>query len=333
MRVRVIGSGIAGSLLAWRLAQHEVVVELVLGPKHHLDATAASGGVIRGYEPTAAQRDLAIDSLLELAADGRLGDWARYREVSSTWAVADLGVLHDAAAEITHRRPDSVELLSAEQMAIRGWAGLPAGGGAICERRAGHIDPHALRSAVIVDLAARANVTLATGPTPDRVDVTVVAAGAWTPGVLITMGLSPHGLRTKAIQYAVHCTGRWRPAPFADTITGLYGRPVVGGLLLGLPTEDWDVDPARTQFSPSLAVRAAQHAAARFPRLELGSSIRQVRSADCYIDAALLALRPAGGHTYTFTGGSGGAAKSALAASSRAATALLQTPSLIGQVA
>jgi hypothetical protein len=36
-------------------------------------------------------------------------------------------------------------------------------------------------------------------------------------------------------------------------------------------------------------------------------------------------------NTYTFTGGSGGAAKSALAASDRAATALLRTPSLIGQ--
>jgi glycine/D-amino acid oxidase-like deaminating enzyme len=332
MRICVIGGGIAGSLLAWRLAQHDVQVALVLGPRHHLDATAASGGVIRGYEPSAGRRELAIDSLLELAGDSRLRAWARYRQVSSVWAVRDLGTLCGAAAELGRVLPGSVELVSSDELAARGWAGLPELGGAICERQAGYLDPDALRAAVLTDLAGRANVSVHTQPKPHRADATILAAGAWTPGLLEAMGRPAAGFRTKTVQYSVHRTGGWRPTAFADATTGLYGRPVAEGVLLGLPTDDWDVDPNRTRLDRSLVSRAAKIATVRFPHLELGPSIRQVSAADCYTELALLALRPAGERVYTFTGGSGGAAKSVLAASTRAATALLQTPSLIGRL-
>jgi hypothetical protein len=56
---------------------------------------------------------------------------------------------------------------------------------------------------------------------------------------------------------------------------------------------------------------------------------RTFAAADCYHDPAGLALRPVttGSALYTFTGGSGGAAKAALATSRAAAAALLDVPS------
>jgi glycine/D-amino acid oxidase-like deaminating enzyme len=331
MNICVIGSGIAGSLLAWRLARAGEDVELVLGPVQHRDATGVSGGLVRGYEPTRAQRDLAVASLLELATDERVRAWARYAEVSSVWAVPQLESLTAAAAELEEQLPGSVELRTAAELTALGWRGLPDGGGAIVERRAGYLDPGALRDAVIDDLAARSNVSLQTCPS-GRADLTVVAAGAWTHRVLANLGLDPQPLRTKSIQYALHYTAEWRPTPFCDTTTGLYGRPYGDGmLLLGLPTDDWAVDPDRLRPDPSLAESAAYLAGRRFPSLALSPVLRIVTAADCYGPEPVLDLRPAGANTYTFTGGSGGAAKSALAASSRAAAALVSTPTLIGQ--
>jgi glycine/D-amino acid oxidase-like deaminating enzyme len=79
MRICVIGAGIAGTLLAWRLAESTSVdrIDLVTGPPG-TDATAASGGGVRGFETHPVQRRLAIDSLTELF-DG-LRETAGYTE-------------------------------------------------------------------------------------------------------------------------------------------------------------------------------------------------------------------------------------------------------------
>lgn len=330
MTVRIVGAGLAGSLLAWRLAQHGARVELVTAAPGHVDATAVSGGMIRGFEPLAEQRALAIDSLLELAADTRLRTWARYRTAGSTWVVADLTDVAAPAAELDRHLPGSVELLPEPALRRRGWAGLPPAGGAVIEQRAGSFDPHALRTAVLRDLAGRRSVTIGDDlrhqlhRDADRPPyTTVVATGAWTPAVLATLGRTADGLRTKRVQYAVHRCGPWRPGPFVDTVTGLFGRPVDAGVLLGLPTDDRDVDPGDARFDERLAAAAARLAVARLPRLDLGPMVRRVAAADCYADLPVLALRPAGDGVHTFTGGSGGAAKAALAASDRAVRRLL----------
>jgi hypothetical protein len=58
--------------------------------------------------------------------------------------------------------------------------------------------------------------------------------------------------------------------------------------------------------------------------VELGRPIRTVAAFDCYSDPPGLTLRPTSiPSVFTFTGGSGGAAKTALAASRLAAAALL----------
>ena len=160
-------------------------------------------------------------------------------------------------------------------------------------------------------------------------DVVVLAVGAWTPAVLAAAGLPADGYRTKSVQYAVHRVDGWRPPQFVDGVTGLFGRPTAdGGLLLGLPTERWDVEPDRPPLDPALPVAAAELARARFPALRLGAAGRPVHACDCYAGSPGLSLRRVV-DTYplfTFTGGAGGSAKTALAASSRAAIQLASGP-------
>lgn len=314
----VVGGGIAGTLLSWRLAPLAEVA-LYLGQPGG-DATGVSGGIVRGWEPTAGQRALALDSLAELVADPALRSWAGYVETGCVIAGADAAQFAGAAAGIDARIPDSVQLLDAGDLRRRGWDGPAA---ALYERRAGRVDPKALRRAVLADLRERRGVTVhdRPGPATPGADVTVVAAGAWTPTVLCAMGHANGStrteIRTKAIRCAVHRTGAWRPPAFIDTTTGLYGTPTDTGLLLGLPTEDWDLPPGACPLGdPDRAARLARR---RFPLLELAGVTRRIAMTDAYCPDSTLALRPVAGRLFTFTGGSGGAAKSALAASRIAA--------------
>jgi glycine/D-amino acid oxidase-like deaminating enzyme len=329
MRVCVVGAGLAGSLLAWRLAADRTVrVDLVGSPG--ADATAVSGGVVRGFETLPEQRELAMDSLDELLASPVLRDWSGYRETGSTYLPVNLPAdqLETAVKEIEAVCPGSAELTVAPD----GWSGLAAGAVAVTERTAGRISPAALRAAVLADLADRITLRpgIATGIGPGRCngheyDVVVLATGAWTPGLLG----SGSALRTKLIRYAVHEVSGWLPTCFVDETTGLYGAPGPDGLLLGVPTTEWDTDPSGAP-APNDPHPAAARATARFPRLRLGPVIRTAVAADCYTTPPMLALCTvdgSDGRLATFTGGSGGAAKTALAASRRAAAQLTHTRS------
>jgi glycine/D-amino acid oxidase-like deaminating enzyme len=355
MHVSVLGGGVAGALLAWRLARQPGVerVSIAPGAARGRDATAASGGMVRGYETEPEQRRLAIGSLCELLADEQLRSWAGYTRTGFVYRPLDPADLPKAAAEIEPSVPGSVELLTAADLRDRGWelaaAGLAAGpddssasGGpiAIAERQAGYVDPARLRDCVLADLAGRRTVEVlpdgavgAVGPgefqlngTAHRCDVVVLAAGAWTPGLLRAAGWDAGDLRTKAIQYTLHRTTGWVPQAFVDEPSGLYGKPTSDGrLLLGLPTEAWNVSPDSPEIDRALSRRAQEIALSRFPRLRLASAGEPVSAADCYCTSARLALRPVLGaqnRLLTYTGGSGGAAKTALAASRHAAIQL-----------
>jgi glycine/D-amino acid oxidase-like deaminating enzyme len=162
----------------------------------------------------------------------------------------------------------------------------------------------------------------------------VLAVGAWTPGLLRAFGRSADGYRTRTIQYTVYDTGAGQPLAFADERTGLYGLPAgLDGLLLGLPTTEWDVPPGAAPVTLSRHEEAARLAAGWFPGLKLGAARRRTAAVDCFCDPPVLMLRevPPGqgrdqgaARLFTFTGGSGGAAKSALAASQRAAGQLAE---------
>ncbi len=341
MRVRVVGGGLAGSLLAWRLAQLPGTrVELLAGSLRAADATAASGGAVRAYDALPEQRALALDSLVELLGSPVLREWAQYRETGFAYLrgadAAGQADLAQAVAEIERELPGSAELTSPSAV-FGARAGGPGWAGddtivVIRERRAGCTSPHRLREAVLADLAGRPQARVRADPIEALradagrgFDAVVLAVGAWTPGLLRASGRTADGYRTRSIQYTVYDSGPVRPPAFADERTGLYGLPTAdGGQLLGVPTTQWDAPPGITPVTQAqdgltrheLALRLADDC---FPGLKLGGVRRRVAAADCYCDPPVLALRQIGDRAYTFTGGSGGSAKSALAASRRAA--------------
>lgn len=349
MRTCVVGAGLAGAMVAWQLARTAPggEVDLVLGARCRADATTASGGAVRAFEPHPEQRRLAVASLVELRASATLQRWARYRPVESVYLRPPGEPPTTALAEIEAALPGAVRLASGRELAGEGWAQLPPDAVVVREHRAGYLAPGRLRDAVLAD-AARGGVRLlpaavdrlavtGTGTIACEVagrrrgyDVAVLATGGWTAAVLARAGLPADGYRTKSIQYTVYRAEGWRPPQFVDETTGLYGRPDgTDGLLLGLPTEQWGVDPDRPPVTPALHEAAAQLARARFPGLRLGPAIRTVGAADCYAAYPTLSLRPVpdtGGRLLTFTGGAGGSVKTVLAASREAAARLADPP-------
>jgi glycine/D-amino acid oxidase-like deaminating enzyme len=336
VRACIVGGGLAGSLLAWRLALAEPgrSIDVVTGTAP--DASAASGGAVRAYEEDPEQRRLATAGMVELLGSRVLREWAGFVRADSVYLRRSAAGLAAAAAEVEQLLPGSVELLDAAGLARLGWADVHAGGTGVHERLAGYCSPDRLRTAVLAD----APITVHSGPvrsvegtTVDgrAYDVVVLATGPWTPRLLRSWDLPAEAWRTKSIQYAVHPAGDWLPTAFVDGVTGLFGRPAAGGgVLLGLPTELWDADPDAPPVTPSLGEEAARLAAARFPRLRLGPPAPRVGAVDCYRAPGALTLRRVlpGVPLFSFSGGSGGSAKTALAASARAALQLADPGSL-----
>ena len=297
---------------------------------------------MRAYDALPEQRQLATESLVELLASPVLREWAQYRETGFAYlrgadAAGEADLLL-AISEIERELPGSAGLTSPSavfgtQAGGPGWAGDDTTV-VVSERRAGCTSPHRLREAVLADLAARPRAEVL-GDAVGRMDVSasrgfdavVLAVGAWTPGLLRASGLPADGYRTRSIQYSVYDCGPVWPPAFADERTGLYGLPTAdGGQLLGVPTTEWDAPPGMTEARDGLATHelALRLADGCFPGLKLGGVRRRVAAADCYCDPPVLALREIGDRVHTFTGGSGGCAKSVLAASRRAAHSLAE---------
>ncbi|MFC5827957.1 FAD-dependent oxidoreductase [Nonomuraea insulae] len=352
MRRCVIGAGLAGTLLAWRLKAAAPRDEICLytGDPAAADATAASGGLVRAYEPDPAAARPAADSLAELRASAVLRDWADYREIGSVYVRA---APVESAPPYAHGMPvegapleslpPGAELVTGTALARLGIHGVPREAIAVVERRAGHISPHRLRLMALEDFRRRggevvARVVERIGEHGDHAeivvdgrrhpfDLAVVAAGPWTPALLSRSGLAGPGVRTKRIQYQIYEVSGRRPPPFVDETTGLYGRPSGRhGLLLGVPSEDWDLDAGALPVSLSACRDTEGAARLRLRELRLLRRVRTTAVCDAYTDARLLRLAPLGRCLHTFTGGSGGAAKLALAASGEAAGRLLAGP-------
>ncbi|WP_194922898.1 FAD-dependent oxidoreductase [Catenulispora pinisilvae] len=349
-RVCVIGAGLAGAALAWRLACSRCSgTEITLvgdSSEGRRDASRTSGGLVRAFDVDPWHRGNAEAGLAELLADPLLRKWAGYRRAGSTY-ILDTSRPDQLAALAAARAMAGVRIAEAAELAAEGWRGLPDHAVAAFEHEAGYISPHEFRKALTVDFAVRSGSVLLAGPvvdlerthsggswnvrTPDggsrEYDVVVLATGAWTPALLHRQGWRAAGLTTKAIQYTLVEVAGHRPAPFIDETSGLFGRPAADGvMLLGVPTESWGVDPDRLDTDPELTDRALHLAAERLPGLTPTARLRTVVAADCYGDRAGLTLEPvaaAGGGVFTFSAGSGGSAKTVLPASTHAAEQLL----------
>ncbi|KOX05340.1 hypothetical protein ADL04_06710 [Streptomyces sp. NRRL B-3648] len=327
-------------MLAWRTvrapggASVDLFTEGAGGP---VDASRVSGGLVRGFEPTVAAAVPAAESLAEIRGSDVLREWSGYRETGALYVLPAGADAREPADVLQSCLPGSAEVVGRDRVVGDfPFRDLPAGAVAVVERYAGHISPHRLRTAALgaaAEAGATVHGTAVDAVTRDpavrtadgrtrRYDRVVVAAGAWTPGLLARSGLPVAGLRTKQIQYSL-CTAPLRGlGPFVDENSGLYGRPYEdGSFLLGVPTDRWDVDPGAVTADTALAARLAESA-----RRVFGVDVtvgRTVASSDCYHDPAGLELRSLGPGLHTFTGGSGGAAKTVVSASRKAAAALL----------
>jgi glycine/D-amino acid oxidase-like deaminating enzyme len=343
MRIAIVGGGIAGAALAWRLTQGTgAAVEVFLGDRPmHADASGASGGLVRGFETDAQACRLAAESLAEVRGSESLREWSGYREVGSAYLTGPDVDPTGSLAIVEELLPGSAVVASAVDLADRfGFRGLPGDTIGIVERHAGYLSPARLRGALLAQAGAvlhRVEVAGVTRAPAVRLadgvevgyDAVVVAAGGWTPR-LLAGGAHPGTLRTKQIQYSVYPVRVPGLGAFVDETSGLYGRPTENGsFLLGLPSHAWDVEPTAVVPDKALAEQVTACARRRLDApLGDSSAIRTVASFDCYHDPAGLALRATepGSALFTFTGGSGGAAKTVLAASRIAAGALLAVP-------
>ncbi|MGK4591254.1 NAD(P)/FAD-dependent oxidoreductase [Amycolatopsis sp. w19] len=342
MRVGIVGGGVAGALLAWRLRQAapRSTIDVYTARSTDGDATSASGGLVRGFQRLEHAGRLAATGLAELRANPALRAASDYREVGSVYLALSGDGLADPVRVIEEALPGSATLLTAPELAARyPFRGLPSGVTAVVERHAGFVSPAGLRDAVLGWLTDRGAsvrrmpvvtvdpapaLRLADGATAGY-DAVVVAAGPWTPALLAASGLPAGGLRVKQIQYTVYEGGPAGLGTFVWEGTGMWGRPAGdAGFLLGLPSDHWDVDPAGPRPDVALIDRVASEA-----RRLLGHPLaehcphRTTVSSDCYHDPPGLELREVAPGVFTFTGGSGGAAKTVVAASRVAAAELL----------
>ncbi|HEU5269487.1 MAG TPA: FAD-binding oxidoreductase, partial [Jatrophihabitans sp.] len=237
-RFCIAGGGIAGALLAWRLARHGGSSVTLLDDPAEPGATAVSGGLARGYEPDRHNAQLATRSLAELAGSDRLPQLRRTGSVYVCQGAPDRATVAGIG-----RAVGGVSVAGPDELAGRfGLAGVPSGCLAVVERQAGYLSPAQLAAAARQQ-AARLGVRLRSGRLAGcessrdgvwyvladgrvgRADGLVLATGAWTPGLLAAAGLPANGLRTKLIRYTEFAAKGQLPPAFVDEPTGLYGRP------------------------------------------------------------------------------------------------------------
>jgi sarcosine oxidase len=289
-RVVVVGAGVMGSAAAWRLARRGAAVTLLdrYGPDHRWGASHGSARIFRLTYPA--------DDYVRLGHAG-LPLWAELDRHSDGPLLAMTGAVDHGPADVVGslhsglvRAGVTAELLDPGEAARR-WPGLRFDAAVMLHRDAGRI--HADRSvralrraAVALGAVLRHGVTVtavrASGPgvrvyTSDgeviTADAAVVAAGAWTTGLLDGFGLPPLRVtleqpthfrpRAGSLDWPsfLHHPGAGLPA--AEYPVLAYGLATPDGIKIGLHGVGAviDPDPERQERrpDPALARRLADY--------------------------------------------------------------------------
>jgi glycine/D-amino acid oxidase-like deaminating enzyme len=344
--VLVVGGGMVGLGTAAELADAGADVLLLDDGARRLAASTMSGALVLAFEPTAPERDLALDSFLRL--------WGRPEQAAAygmrrTGGIVLLGAgdLDAAGIGVGELRSAGVacHLLEVSDIARR-WPGLNTDdlAGAVWEPGAGYALA-TVALATLQDRAARAGTRiirpgrLARLPATDSVAavqgprgaarcelhtrVFLVAAGCGSPDLLGQRWPHDRIARTRRIRYGIFAGGHGLPA-LVDLTTGIWGRPAgQGGYLVGRPVAEWDSPPAAgTAMTGKQVSWIRSGAGLRLPFLVSAPFLSGCFGTDLYVTGgAVLGPLPGTPHTVVAAGWSGGGFKAAPGAARRAAKA------------
>ena len=278
--VVVVGGGVVGASCALHLAEAGRDVLVLEADQPASKASGRAAGHLRTYSSTKYDPEIAaysVDFYEGLADDDdRI---VLYADTDSVLAHSAEGVAHlralrdDRPAALTYHDPDDL-------VAAAPSLDAPSVEGALRFEGAVHTDPHSLTVAVldealaagaelrlerVTDLdASAAGVCVATEDDDYRCDDAVVAAGAWTPRVAATAGVTvPLKPRTSQVVILEAPDSLGLPMFHAPDL-GLYGRTepngdvlVGGGSTTPVPDPDSFATTAREPFVQHVAAHTA----------------------------------------------------------------------------
>lgn len=293
----IIGGGVIGAAALHALAARGERAVLLEQSRFGTGATGQSGGFLRVYHTDPFLTELAAESF---------GFFLEHREEVG---YRQTGLLYlEAEEQIERMRAEAERLGLAFLTAAEGAQRFPAVqwdgvGGAVYEPEGGYADP-VRTTRFLIERARELGALACEGTRVRRIlteqgrvtgvetslgtvhtDHVVLATGAWTPQFAQALGLQLP-LRSKTIQVHVYKRppGAALHPAFLDDTTDLYARPEAGELsLIGLPVDEWDIDPDVPQgVDLAGARRTAEVAAKRLAWIDEATLSGGRRSFDAY---------------------------------------------------
>jgi glycine/D-amino acid oxidase-like deaminating enzyme len=290
--IAVIGAGVHGASAAYHLAKRGLRT-IVLERGHPADGptTGRSSAICRAFYTNAFLARVAHESMRILDSfPTSVGGTAGFRRTGALFLHGD-GDVEDVQATASALGQDGIEVdvLSTMDLALE-HPGVSRNGVAIAvwEPGAGYADPvltttsyldaaRALGVVVRVKTAVRSiepgAPVLVTTTTNEvlSADRVLIAAGPWTRELAATFGVEIPTHAERHVVASIRCGDAGPTYVVADTVTGWYGKPELGGLYLvgGLtpePTED--PDNVNESVSDDELLHFAGLLVGRYPALE-----------------------------------------------------------------
>ncbi|TCP59423.1 glycine/D-amino acid oxidase-like deaminating enzyme [Tumebacillus sp. BK434] len=304
----IIGGGVVGAAalhaLAQRGVQHAVLFEQ---GRFGNGATGQSGGFLRVYHTDKFLTELAAESFPFFL---RHREEVGYRQTGLLYLELEARV---AAMQAEAQRL-GLEFLPAAAGAVRfpelKWEGV---GGAVYEVQGGYADP-VRTTRFLIEQARECGALACEGTRVQRIltaggrvtgvetstgivhtEHVVLATGAWTPRLAAGLGLQlPVRSKTIQVHFYKRPSGAALHPAFLDDTTDLYARPEAGGLsLIGLPVDEWDIDPDLLQgVDLAGAERTSKVAAKRLDWIHDATLSGGRRSFDAYTPDLRGILKP-----------------------------------------